>query len=66
MNGPLDMASVVLHEGSAVNDDRPLVGQMGFAAFRDLLGQVIGINDFDVGKLFGGGRHGAANPTGGT
>lgn len=64
MNGSLNMAFIVLHKRSAVNDDRALVGQVGFAAFYYLLGQVIRIDDLNVGERFGSARHWAANSTG--
>jgi len=49
VDGPLDVALIILHERPAVDDDRPLVLRVALAAFRHLLGQVVGVDDLDAG-----------------
>lgn len=59
VDSPLNVALIILHEGPAVNDDRPLVLLVALAAFGHLLGQIIGVDDFDAGELLGAARDGA-------
>lgn len=56
VDSPLNVALIILHEGPAVDDDRPLVLLVALAAFGHLLRQIIGVNDFDASELLGGAR----------
>lgn len=49
VDGSLDVALVVFHEGPAVDDDGALVRQVTLAELGHLLRQVVGVDDFDAG-----------------